>query len=565
MNRFTVTILLLMCGLMLKAVAQQTYTPINGMLKEGACLVGSVSGDGQMYYLSAIAEGKSTSKMKGVKLLTNEKNHVVATDDCLWKIEFVDTGKLRLLSLAEKAYLSRKNDEKLDLMLSHNANSLCDWYYEQSPDKSLHLYATTEKNRQLAVDLNTNGTSSFANYSTSYTKERSLIFYHTSALEEGCNVVPQPNENVCLTTNDLQQTCTWNGGVVSCSDAALMNGHVAPFNGLQTWTIEVATEGDSSFCMKSGDEYLAYDMTRATQKYAWKIKNGYICTTEYEPRYLDFCEGKWRMLTDVSTLNQCVRLCKVEDAPTSEITTQRVRVLKGGWTASALADCTYNDMQCLDLTHISLPRNLQEFKHTVDNDNIPIFVNEEESKALQNGVWRFVITCGENTNQLFDNHLLLADKKPFYTDRSFMVGAGQIVYQRTEQPTDRWQTLSLPFKAKAVSGTCYQLKSIMGENLTFAKTDLLDANTGYIVCPNNNGIINVESEACTINNADVTAPFKGTNKLLEVETGDDAMYMLHPMQQCFKRAATGSHLYPFRAYITNQTTASKMNIKLIKW
>lgn len=176
MNRFAVTILLLMCGLMLKAVAQQTYTPINGMLKEGACLVGSVSGDGQMYYLSAIAEGKSTSKMKGVKLSTNEKNHVVATDDCLWKIEFVDTGKLRLLSLAEKAYLSRKNDEKLDLMLSHNANSLCDWNYEQSPDKSLHLYATTEKNRQLAVDLNTNGTSSFANYSTSYTKERSLIF-----------------------------------------------------------------------------------------------------------------------------------------------------------------------------------------------------------------------------------------------------------------------------------------------------------------------------------------------------------------------------------------------------
>ena len=62
MNRFTVTILLLMCGLMLKAVAQQTYTPINGMLKEGACLVGSVSGDGQMYYLSALPKENLQAK-----------------------------------------------------------------------------------------------------------------------------------------------------------------------------------------------------------------------------------------------------------------------------------------------------------------------------------------------------------------------------------------------------------------------------------------------------------------------------------------------------------------------
>lgn len=564
MNRCTATILLLLCGFMLKVVAQ-VYVPLSGNVNAETCLVGSVSGDGELYFLSAATEGKSTSKMKAVKLSTDEKGRVVATDDCLWKVELVGTTQLRLRSLTAEAYLSRKGDDKLDLMLASNANKLCDWLYDQSADNSLHLYATSEKNRQLSVDLNTNGSSSFANYSTSYVRERSLTFYHASTLSEGCNVWPQPNEEVCLTTNDMQQACAWGGGVVSCSDAALMNGHIAPFNDLQTWTIEFVADGNNQFYLKSGDKYLSYEITPTNQKCAWTIRDGYICTTDDEPRYLDYDGGTWRVAADASELSQCIRLCKVETAPTKNVTAQQVYVLNGGWTSSTLANCSFEDVRCIDLTHISLPRHLQNFKYINNDSNIPIFIKESEREALLNNTWRFVVTCAETSNKLYDSHLMLADKKPFFTDRSFTVEAGQIVYQRIEQPTDRWQTLSIPFKAKTVSGSFYQLKNIADENITFAKTELLDADCGYIVCPNNSGIIAVAADACTINsNANVAANLKGTNEVLKVDNNEHAIYMLHSVSQSFKRAAKGSLLYPFRAYITPTTTLSKMNIKLIK-
>ena len=533
--------------------------------KDGStCILASANTKGVMYALSSEKEGGKINKMKSKKLEKNEAGDVVMpTGDCQWIIERVGDNGIRLRTSDGERYLTRKGDEKTDLVLEDAPSDMALWYAEVTTDAEYHLYATAEKVRQLALDQNTSGGFSFANYSTSYIGEQAIVIYQKQSIPHGYNQKPQQGQNVCLASPDLLQSRLNDGSTSLTYDALLFDGSMARWDDLAVWSVE--NIDDMSFALKGKTGYLSYHLTEDGERMGWSVDNdGWLCTMEENPRYLAFSNATWRLVSQKSEAEASGRLAIVADEPTRHVSEQSVSVLEGGWTASKLASLSFEGVKCLDLTAISLPVHTKDFETSLSSFNVPILVRQEEEEVVSRS-WRFVVACGSDGNVLSDGCLEIADKQPLFTDRDIKIRAGQVVYHRSGMKEKQWQTFSLPFDAGVVSGMLYQLVGEKDDVLNFEKTVQVKADEGYIGMATENGMVSFSSKAGFIHHSsNVSSELIGIAVPLVVEETNEATYMLHPTEQCFKRAAVGSRLAPFRAYLREVGNVSRMGIRLKK-
>lgn len=537
---------------------------VNAELELGATyLIGSVVNEGEMYFLTSEKEGKKINKLKAKQLSKGEQGQLLSTAECLWRIECDDTDRLRLQTAEDGLYLKRKSNESTDLLLSDAVSADCSWYGKQNADGTFHLYATNEQQRQLIVDQNTNGGYSYANYSTFYIKDRSLIIYKKVGEKRGENKQPIHGQVVCLASPDGMQVCAENGGTILAEDGILQDGSVARMEGLGVWSVEYIDK--SSFALKGNSGYLSYNMQERDEKYAWTIDNGWFGTTEEEPRYMIFNGMEWTLTKEKPQRDSAVRLVCVADVPTQRVDENGVCQLEGGWTASQLSGLSLDGVRCLDLTAISIPLKVKTFSQQPTASNMMIYVKESERTVAQMA-WHWVVSCGELGNVLCDERIELIDKQPLFTDRDVEVKDGQIVYVRPNIPKEQWQTFSLPFNAEVAEGKVFRLIEEKSGELVFEKVSQMMNDEGYIGMADSNGQVCFSSKAGVIKaHKETSTILKGIAEVCVVGPSDGAIFMLHPTEQCFKRAAVGSTLSPFRAYLIrkglNKTNAMKIRMK----
>lgn len=533
----------------------------NSMLEEGSIyLIGSVANDGIMYFLSSEMEGKKTNKLKAKQLSRDEQGMLVPMEDCLWKVQSVGEKQVCLQAVGNGLILARKNDDNTDLLLLEDISDKSSWYYTQQNNGAWNLYATNQQLRQLTVDQSTNGGYSYANYSTYYIKDRPLVFYKSVKGNNGENVMPIQGQTVCLASPDCTLVCAADGSAMQSEEGILTDGSMARMDGLRVWNVEFVD--NSTFALKNDKGYLSYYLKESSDKCEWTIDNGWLCTAEEEPRYMMFKDMEWTLVKERPESKTGARINTVKSEPTQHVTKQGVCYLEGGWTASQLSELSLEKISCLDLTAISLPLNARAFSQLSPTSNMLIFVREEENVVAQS-VWKWVVACGEEVNTLCDKQVEITDKERFYSDRNIRVKENQIIYQRNGLLEGKWQTFSLPFDADVNEGQLYQLTEKRIGELLFKKVNQIVGDEGYIGMADGGGKVVLTSKDGMITPfRTASSMLRGITEIKVIEATDESIFMLHPTEQCFKRAGIGSKLSPFRAYLMDSQVDKMIKVRV---
>ncbi len=527
--------------------ARLIYKRVADGLSAGTYALSGTNEKGHEMFLTSNFYTDKT-KLLGKALTTNDGCITVDDASLLWKIEVTEKGTYKLLSVKEQKYLKLKT-EKTGLEFDSKGT---EWYASFTEDGNVILRTDKESNRQLAVAFNyMKEISYFDNYTSSADKNVLLglkVYQPTFSQLTGPNTSPANDSRLCLGSRSYFRQS--DGSLASLSNALLRDGTLAPSDDLPIYTAVVS--GNGTFALKGESGFLDYNLQETPSECLWQITNGHICTTENAVRYLCFQNNSWTVC-DEETAQADAWLYAVAEEPQFTADAQGVYVLTGGWSASRLAAFTADGVRCLDLTQLVLPQNPKSFSALPAN--VPIFVSSEYKDYIPQA-WRFAVACGNENVMTNVMQYTLTDRTPFFTDRRIKVSTSQLKYRRTDMPTDKWQTLSLPFAAKIESGRAFAYKGRNEDGtLQFEETTTVEANTGYIILPSALGIFSAESKEGYVECKEGTTEFKGTNNTLTIAQSSFPIYLLHPTEQCFRQAAAGSTLPPFRAYF--QTSGAR--------
>lgn len=557
-------LLIVCCTYAVPQVMAQSNTYVRVSLhelpEEGVYAISGVDDHGIERFLSSMT--MSSNRLKAVKLdVDAEKAMVQVGDDkYLWKLTYDATGQIMLYSQAKKMYLSRKENGKAGLILVSSVKKTCTWNATSLSSGALQLYDPTSSNRVLSISYQGENNVGFNNYTLGYLNpkgEEGLTLYRsTTYAPTGVNVLPQEGQMLCI--GSASEVLTNSETMVPIADHLLSDGSIASMEHIASWTAEEVNASAQTFLLHGKNGFLSYDLTEVSEKTWWKIQDGAVCTLEKESRYLCYVKGTWMVLPKNEASSSLAQLHIVAAPPQIEINADKVETLHGGWTAQALSEVNFDDMLCLDLTHIHLPKQSLVFREQ-EGHNVPILVAEAESLYVPES-WRFVVICGKSGNQLKDEQLQLMDKMPLFTPRPFLVKAGQIVYQRENVGISQWQTVSLPFPAKVVNGRVCQLGE---QDFSFSSVSVLNRGEGYIALGDSaTHRILIESQAGEVQIVEAESVLKGSFRAKQIPSTTIPIYLLHPVKQQFVRAAEGSTLPPFRAYLQTGAQSAESIRKL---
>lgn len=481
-----------------------------------------------------------TKKLLGESFNSSGGRITVENESLLWKIELTLNGTYKLFSVKEQKYLTAKSGA---MELSFDKKGT-EWYASYTEQGNLILRTEENSNRQLAVAVNYNeaNVSYFDNYTSMADKNVALglkVYQPTFSYISGPNTQPKNGARLCIGSTALLRLTDGSGSPLS--GALLKDGTLAPLDDLPVYTAAVG--GDGTFSLRGKSGCLDYNLQETAAESLWQITNGHLCTTEGTPRYLCYQDGAWK-LCDEQTAKTDAWLYAVADEPQYTIDEKGVCTLTGGWSVERIAAFTADNVRCLDLTQAALPATLKSF--TALPANVPVFASSDYKDGIGQ-TKRIAIVCGSE-NEMVNVTYTLTDRQSFYTDRRFKVGANQLNYRRGDMPTDKWQTLSLPFPAKVENGRAFAYTGTSDGAMQFEETTAIEANKGYIILPSAMGTFTAASQEGYAECTESSEAFKGTCDTLNITQGYTPVYLLHPTAQCFRQAAAGSTLPPFRAY-----------------
>lgn len=526
-------------------------------VNEGVCALSGMNDDGEECFLQALVD-KKKNKLKAIPLSVTDNKVMIEQSDVLWKI--IKSGNYVLLySPKQNKYLARKKENTVQLELSSTSTDAAKWSYALTDDGRLKL---TSGNRILAVGQDDDKNNYFGAYTPDWwnaNASRGLMLFTSSStqLPKGINVMPQQGEQLCICSSKYIQTQQTENLLVD--DYLLCDGSIAPFEQMQLFTAEVVNE--QTFRLKAAQGYLSYNLTTSATPYDWQILNGAVCTTEVSPRYICWQQGAC-VLYDVSKVNEVAMLRSVANAPQMQKNDNGVYTFSGGWSAQALQTFIIDPtVRCLDFTALSLP--IKQVTLATQNKNIPIFVNDWQPFSQP---WRFVVKCSKNGNQLVDAKLHITDKMPLFTDRSFSVTDGQVVYEREFVNAETWQTLSLPYSATLPKNVyAFSCIAVNGDTINCEQVSQLQANQGYLVkadVASNVQFLSISGEVNVTSSPASTSILRPNFELMNVAQNSPAVYMVRSIQNTFNQAAIGSKLSPFRAYLLLNSSCSKLAVRV---
>lgn len=473
----------------------------------------------------------------------------IPESSCVWQfIPQAGSDRFVLRNVADSVFLYAKFPAATGLAVHEKEKT--EWQISES-DGFFALNNTDSPNRYLG--FYTGSIPKFGHY-TEYEIIHLNIYKMVRLLpdKKGTGTLPDNGALVTLHANGFLRT---KEGTALPSEGYITNaGEVAPDGNWQKWELSILSDSATFVLRNENGAFLGYDLECSPEQIIWRFSNGHIVTDETPQRYLCF-NGTFSVQTAEQTEGASdVSLLPLGNEAGS--TTQgTVKKLTGAWSAHRLSQLSWNGTSAVDASNIRLPKMLQPFLHRPAYENTIIYINAQDSTLIPQE-WAFVVACEEDEeNNLLIRQTAVHDRKQLKVDRNITCQSGQMTYKR-EIPADGcWMTLCIPFNATVPEAFKAEIFVGMEQNiLIFKPVDKitagepviirsLDANaTSLFLKSNTSSLIPSDTE-------EKDACMKGTYSDIKISDDTDHIYFLNETGDSFARAAGGSSLAPFRAYL----------------
>jgi len=413
----------------------------------------------------------------------------------------------------------------------------------------------------------------FGNYKEGGANTRFLYLYRVRRPDEyrGGAALPADGERVTLFAQGLMAGRERTDGTLealSADSCELTDGTLAPHPQGRAWVCRHGAE-EGLFTLRDADgNYLAAGLGASPTPFDWRISKGYVVPAAAEEGgdataaavphiYLLRNARCFRLLPAAEAVSAGAVLVAFrtvgEDPAVVSGESPGERRLTGAWSADRLRRLDWQGVRSLDLRALALPLRAADFAFRPAADNVPVFIARSEEQAAPEA-WRFVVVA-DGEEATLRNEVVLTDRQPFVPGRAFTVAAGAFAYERQAYTDGLWETVCLPFDAQVPDGFVAEtLTEIRAGELFFSSTDRLEGGKPAIVRyvgPSEEEKVSQrwEAEPGSVWTAPATDVFAGVFDTLRVNSTAEGIYLLDNTGQTFVRAAAGSSLCPFRAYL----------------
>lgn len=491
--------------------------------------------------------------------LTQEKAYA------LWHIKPATDGNYIIQNAENEEYIFC--EETTDIGLSKSERS--EWTI-QTCDEGFRVENAGNRQRYLGVSDYITYTV-FGNY-TQADSEYLLIYKLARKMADIPGEAIMPENGTAIGLYSAGQVASQELGTLPDANYLLSDGTLAADPHLGQWTCR---QTEAGFTLQQADgQYLGYDFQPDAAPAEWQISNGYIATREDSPRYLVCTSQQIRLVASdaqqIPGTTACLSL-PIAARPQRNLKSPYTLTLSGGWTADSLAALKWEDCRALDLTGIALPAQALPFQQ--QPANTIIYVSNDNASYVPTQ-WDFVVSSSGDTHVLL-NQAQITDGTPLYCDRPIEVQAGQITYTRKAYTDGFWETLCLPFDCtlpENFSAEKLDQFDEQGSKLFFTQTGAVTANTPVIIRytgekdQETSTLLQVTNSDGTLlptvnGNESANKNFIGTYtfKIFD-STQQRPAYLLNEDGDTFVRAAQGSTLSPFRAYITRNGVDKSLQV-----
>lgn len=524
-------------------------------------LIGAFSNDGNFWLMSSEMQGTDwlmASESKFTDLQTCEDN------TCCWQLKRQQDSSFKIYSVAMDEYIFVKDNEKVPLNLHKDKGTK--WTLNFTSSGCCSLQNCTIEKRFLS--LATDATIRFGNY-TVFGADNDVNLYlfrlaKTLIDIPGEAILPDDAARVSLLAGEFLSGKDLKKNKLN--DFLLCDGRVADDENLGTWTCRYVSADGDRFELERDGKYLDYSLQNGNKHVQWQIRNGYISTTEEQPRHLVYMNGFSLHASDETINAENVVFMPVSAKPNVDFDAERrCKSLRGGWSARRLASLDWEDVLSLDLTGISLPVNSLPFSARPDDANTVVYVKAGETDFVPES-WDLVVGCDDEKAVLL-RPAELKDKQAFDLMRPVTVEEGTLTYEREAFADGTWETLYVPFDADIPQGFVVEafegLARPSGE-LRFAAIGHIPANTPLIIrytgrAETGKVGFRIENRSGTVGMQDLeNSIFVGTYVPKAVETDGAGVYLLDGKD--FVQGAVGSTLQPFRAYMRPDVQSGRLSI-----
>lgn len=572
------------------ATAQETATSLAGVYERvtdistiastDCCLIGAwaeFGSDIRTFNLATTSFLSSNKKkLKALPLSDGAEKRIVCQDaSAVWHIEKQSDNYL-LKAAEDGRVLSRYSNDKLGLLLeNYKSKSLSEWTITADASGTFAIGSAEGGKRKFACDYSNDTTVCY----DFYVDGRPLYIYKrisSSVPDQQTIDVPKDGSRVVLSAEGVA-FCADATAAVSTDGLLLLNGSYAPNGTYTSFVCQTSSEDAKAFALKNTTDgtYLGADVSLTSEPFLWQLRDGKL--TDYssvdETRYVCYnaATRQWSLLTQDEQKQQgalSATIGLVAESPTSALAADGVLSLAGGWSADELSQVNFANVTCLDMTGISLPVKALPFKNSPQTKNFPIFVSQESMSAVPDD-WKFVVNEDGNEYRL-GNVTALVDGEPLYSPYDITLSAAQLTYSRTPLQGTAWQTLCLPFAVDDLpdNAAFYSAAELGDDALSLRSASTLKAGVPYLFRSTNeeSGFAAGEtlefkcSKGALLGVSFASNALQGTFSHFAVSADDTGVFMLNPATSAFQKAASGSRLKPFRAYLHSANNSVKFRL-----
>ncbi len=561
----------------------ERVTDINEIAADDYCLFGAWAKYGKNPRTFNLAASSVLSsykkKIKALPYSDGATKRIVCQDPTLvWHIQMQSDGNYLIRSASTSKVLSRKANKELGLLLeSYKSKALSEWTITADGSGSFIANYAENGYRTLTCAYPNEQVVCFDNYA----EGEPLYIYKrisTNAPDQGTISVPKDGASVALVSGNVAYDAVALKSVPT-EGFLLTDSTYATDGAFSRFVCKTATDDAKAFSLKSeiSDTYLSGDFTLTPEPALWQLRDGSLIgySSVDDVRYVCYSAAldKWLLLTKEEQKEQAAQLATIgflSPTPTSNLAEDGTMSLTGGWSAEALSQLDFSSATNLDLTGISLPVKARSFADTPPTANFPIFVANESSSAIPDD-WHFVVVVNDNKYCLHKS-TELADGEAYYSPCDITLGNAQLTYTRKPIEGTAWQTVCIPFAVTDLpqNAQFYIIKDQNANEMVLQSVSHLEAGKPYLFrSANEESGFSAEEvlqfickEGNLIGSATESNGLQGVYSLFKVEQGASDAYMLNPSTSAFQRAATGSRLKPFRAFLRTANNAVKVRLIL---
>lgn len=527
--------------------------------------------EGGFYLMTSTALKK---KMQAERVCDEAPAKLSCEDETMvWRYRKGGNGMFALESLAGK-FLGEV--DKTNVMLTTNQAFV--WNVETTDGSTYRFRHKSTPDRYIGFSYyppaGGKSASYFGNYLPGQSDSEDLILFRQMRADEyhGTATMPENGVRVTLYAEEYAAKGGSSTGVLQSFKAdscKLHSGLLAPGSEMLVWECRHGDSGNTFSLQYPDGTYLDGALQRSGTAFEWCISDGYISPAampdageagENTERRIYFSRDKrhFCLLTADEALSQgapAVGFKAVGKSPFSEYdAATRKKTLTGAWPANLLRTIGWDGVASLDLTMAELPLLATDFAYRPKKSNAPIYVKAGMEETVP-ASWTFVVAKGGDGEPTLLRKTVMADKQPFLPTYTFSAEDGMLLYEREAFTDGYWETVCLPFSSPVPKDFQAEVLSEIREGeLVFSPTEHLEAYVPAIVryVGNKTGgtaLLSCHAEAGLVEKPRFAPTFTGVFDTLQVADAAEAVYLLEESGQKFVRAAAGSRLMPFRAYI----------------